>query len=36
MGNLTLLQILFSDGGKFNNEKAALLHAEKLLKMVIS
>ena len=32
MGILNLTPDSFSDGGKFNNEKAALLHAEKLLK----
>ena len=32
MGILNLTPDSFSDGGKFNNEKSALLHAEKLLK----
>ncbi len=32
MGILNLTPDSFSDGGKFNNEKAALQHAEKLLK----
>lgn len=32
MGILNLTPDSFSDGGKFNNEKAALLHTEKLLK----
>lgn len=32
MGILNLTPDSFSDGGKFNNEKLALLHAEKLLK----
>ena len=32
MGILNLTPDSFSDGGKFNNEKAALEHAEKLLK----
>ena len=32
MGILNLTPDSFSDGGKFNNEKTALLHAEKLLK----
>ncbi|WP_449508514.1 dihydropteroate synthase [Cloacibacterium caeni] len=31
MGILNLTPDSFSDGGKFNNEKSALLHAEKLL-----
>ena len=32
MGILNLTPDSFSDGGKYNNEKSALLHAEKLLK----
>ncbi|WP_445431178.1 dihydropteroate synthase [Chryseobacterium indoltheticum] len=32
MGILNLTPDSFSDGGKFNNEKAALQHAEKILK----
>ncbi|WP_162071510.1 dihydropteroate synthase [Chryseobacterium sp. CECT 9393] len=32
MGILNLTPDSFSDGGKFNSEKAALMHAEKLLK----
>ncbi|MPL55211.1 Dihydropteroate synthase [bioreactor metagenome] len=32
MGILNLTPDSFSDGGKFNNEKSALFHAEKLLK----
>lgn len=32
MGILNLTPDSFSDGGKFNNEKSTLLHAEKLLK----
>lgn len=32
MGILNLTPDSFSDGGKFNNEKSALIHAEKLLK----
>ncbi len=32
MGILNLTPDSFSDGGKFNNKKSALLHAEKLLK----
>ena len=32
MGILNLTPDSFSDGGKFNNEKSALLHAEKLIK----
>jgi len=32
MGILNITPDSFSDGGKFNNEKSALLHAEKLLK----
>ena len=32
MGILNLTPDSFSDGGNFNNEKSALLHAEKLLK----
>lgn len=32
MGILNLTPDSFSDGGKFNNEKLALVHAEKLLK----
>lgn len=32
MGILNLTPDSFSDGGKFNNEKSALNHAEKLLK----
>lgn len=32
MGILNLTPDSFSDGGKFNNEKSALLHAEKILK----
>lgn len=32
MGILNLTPDSFSDGGKFNNEKSALLHTEKLLK----
>ena len=32
MGILNLTPDSFSDGGKFNTEKAALEHAEKLLK----
>jgi dihydropteroate synthase len=32
MGILNLTPDSFSDGGKFNDEKSALLHAEKLLK----
>ena len=32
MGILNLTPDSFSDGGKFNNEKSELLHAEKLLK----
>ncbi len=32
MGILNLTPDSFSDGGKFNNEKAALTHAEKMLK----
>lgn len=32
MGILNLTPDSFSDGGRFNNEKAALLHAEQLLK----
>lgn len=32
MGILNLTPDSFSDGGKFNNEKSALLHAEKMIK----